>query len=476
MCYTEPMDKRASYYVSGKNPLIWIAVLLLVCSAGFRIAFFCEKGADTTTVWFQIVLPVFATLVYTAIIALDGREHFYRTALPVFLIALYLGQSVLASGMHFWFVILHWIVYIALSVLYRQITAGHFKQVPLLWLMLVGVSAYFVWETKAFYLGGATPLQYLMQIPNLMLSVGMLLACLAIRPHTDGKYHPTWGDRSDGRRLRSLEPMTMVAPFIMPDRNGASNLIRDSVEITEVERYIRQKRKEGLPGLGITEVFICAYLRCIAKFPACNRFLSGQRIYSRGEDVQFCMVVKKEMNKDAPDTTIKLHLNAHDTIEDVYRKFRTAVEEVQGNTDHSFFDVVAGVLASIPGVILKFVIWLLKTLDYFGLLPKVLLEVSPFHGSIFFTSMGSLGIPPVFHHLYDFGNLPVFCAFGCKHRVNEVQPDGTLAVKRYVDYTFVLDERTVDGFYYAETLRYFRRLLKDPSRLDEPVVVVPEVD
>ena len=247
-----------------------------------------------------------------------------------------------------------------------------------------------------------------MQIPNLMLSVGMLLACLAIRPHTDGKYHPTWGDRSDGRRLRSLEPMTMVAPFIMPDRNGASNLIRDSVEITEVERYIRQKRKEGMPGLGITEVFICAYLRCIAKFPACNRFLSGQRIYSRGEDVQFCMVVKKEMNKDAPDTTIKLHLNAHDTIEDVYRKFRTAVEEVQGNTDHSFFDVVAGVLASIPGVILKFVIWLLKTMDYFGLLPKVLLEVSPFHGSIFFTSMGSLGIPPVVHHLDDFGNLPVF--------------------------------------------------------------------
>ena len=85
LCYNIPMNKRANYYVSGKNPLIWIAALLLVCSAGFRIAYFCEKGADTTTVWFQIILPVAATLIYAAIILLDGKEHFYRTAAPVFM-------------------------------------------------------------------------------------------------------------------------------------------------------------------------------------------------------------------------------------------------------------------------------------------------------------------------------------------------------------------------------------------------------
>ena len=48
----------------------------------------------------------------------------------------------------------------------------------------------------------------------------------------------------------------------------------------------------------------------------------------------------------------------------------------------------------IPGVVLKFTVWLLRTLDYFGLLPQFLLEVSPFHGSLFLTSMGSLCIFP----------------------------------------------------------------------------------
>jgi len=40
----------------------------------------------------------------------------------------------------------------------------------------------------------------------------------------------------------------------------------------------------------------------------------------------------------------------------------------------------------------------LKLLDYFGLAPYSLIKVSPFHGSMFITSLGSLGIPPIYHH------------------------------------------------------------------------------
>ena len=107
-------------------------------------------------------------------------------------------------------------------------------------------------------------------------------------------------------------------------------------------------------------------------------------------------------------------------------------------------------------------------MDYFGLLPKFLLELSPFHGSVFFTSMGSLGIPAIIHHLYDFGNLPVFIAFGCKYRRNEIASDGTVVQKKYVDMGFCLDERICDGFYYAAVLKYLRRLLAHPERMDVP--------
>jgi hypothetical protein len=107
-------------------------------------------------------------------------------------------------------------------------------------------------------------------------------------------------------------------------------------------------------------------------------------------------------------------------------------------------------------------------------MPRFLLEVSPFHGSIFFTSMGSLGIPAVFHHLYNFGNLPIFLAFGRKYRVNELDDDGAAVSRKYLDYTFNVDERIVDGFYYATLIKYFHKLLLHPERLDEPDMEINE--
>jgi len=121
--------------------------------------------------------------------------------------------------------------------------------------------------------------------------------------------------------------------------------------------------------------------------------------------------------------------------------------------------------------VLKFVVWLLKTLDYFGLIPGFLLEISPFHGSAFFTSMGSLGIQPVYHHLYDFGTIPVFCSFGKKrHEIETV--NGETVSRTYVDLKFNLDERICDGFYYASLIKYFVRILKHPDVLDQPPAVV----
>jgi hypothetical protein len=190
------------------------------------------------------------------------------------------------------------------------------------------------------------------------------------------------------------------------------------------------------------------------------------------------MVIKKEMPVASPDTGIKVHLNPADTAEDVYHKLTAAVESVKATQElDSSLDGLIQYLNLIPSIVLKFVVWLLKLLDYFGMLPKFLTELSPFHGSLFFTSMGSLGIPPIYHHLYDFGNLPCFGAFGCKRRAYEVQEDGSVVAKKYIDVKFVLDERICDGYYYATFFKYYRRLLAHPEVLDNPPEeVVSDID
>ena len=470
------MKKRISYYVSRKNVFLWLAAAALVCSAAVRIAFVCGKGADASTMWFQIVLPVAASLIYTLILLCSGEERLYRTAVPVLLFAVYFGIRISGMpGASRRYIFLCWIAYMAFAAVYAVIISGFHGAwlLPLMHLAGLGVLLY---DSRAALHAENIGVLY-DNLPDLLVLFGGLVASLCVKVHLDSAYHPTWGDRSDGRKLRTLDPVQVVGNYVMPTRSGASNCIHETVEISAVERYIREKRRAGMPNFGITHVFLAAYVRCVAKYPALNRFLSGQQVYSRDNDIQFCMMVKEDMTTEAPESAMKLHLKPTDTVEDIYRKFNAEVDRIKDNSSASDFDKTAKALSLIPGVFFKFVIWVLKTMDYFGLLPKFLLEVSPFHGSIFFTSMGSLGIPPIVHHLYDFGNLPIFVAFGCKYRKNEVQLDGTVVQRKYIDYTVNTDERICDGFYFATTLKHMKKLLMHPERLDEPIEeVVRDID
>ncbi len=285
------------------------------------------------------------------------------------------------------------------------------------------------------------------------------------------------GDRSDGYRLRSLQPMSKVSPYIMPNRSGASVYFHESIEITEAENYIRKKRNQGLKGFGFMHLLLAAYVRVVSQRPAVNRFLSGQRIYSHGEDIVVLLTIKREMTLDAEETIVKVHFSPTDTADDVYYKLQKLIDENRDENPDSNFDNAAKFFNYIPGLLLKNAIWFLKLLDYFGLLPKSLVEVSPFHGSMYITSMGSLGIPPVFHHLYDFGNIPVFLSFGAKYKQTELKPDGTPVQRKYIDYNIVCDERICDGFYLASSFKLFKTYFRNPHVLDEkPETVMHDVD
>ena len=464
------MERRIHLYVSRKNVLTWVMALCMVCSVVARIVFSGVKGSgDTLQVWSQIVLPVAASVLYVLIALLNGKEMFYKTAIPVWMMAIYSGLWINENVQGRMMIWLFWIAIIFFATLYTDITAGHRKHsIFLLVPLVLSPMAFILYFNRTALLQG----DYASLLPSLadiLILLGVLALVLGLRVHNDTEYHPTWGDRSDGRRVRTLSPMAQITMYFQWERNICSNFFEESFEISHIDRYIRQKRREGLTDFGITHVLLAAYVRGVAKYPQLNRFISGQKVYSRGNDIQYCMVIKKEMSVDSPDTSIKVHLTPYDTAEDVYHKLNAAVESVKATKElDSSLDNLIGYFNLIPGVLLKFTVWLLKFLDYFGLLPKFLLELSPFHGSLFFTSMGSLGIPPIYHHLYDFGNLPVFGAFGCKRKAVEVLEDGTVVPRKYIDVKFVLDERIVDGYYYATFFKYYRRLLRNPEVLDNP--------
>lgn len=277
--------------------------------------------------------------------------------------------------------------------------------------------------------------------------------------------------KKDGRKIRTLDPMHYVGPYLMKTRTDSTNYFSGTLDIEKAEEYIREKREQGMKDFSMMHLFLASFVRMYSQHPEMNRFIRGQRVYARN-NIEVAITIKKEMKLNAADTVAKLYFEPTDTAEDVYRIVNKAIEESK-NEDSDFDDVVK-VLCKVPGLVMKFAAWVLNVMDYFGALPKSLKDVSPFHGSMVITSLASLGIPPIYHHLYNFGNIPIFFAFGRRYNKYELQADGSVKKCKYMDYRITCDERIADGHAYSVALRYMNSLIRNPYLLDNPPEKVVE--
>lgn len=272
--------------------------------------------------------------------------------------------------------------------------------------------------------------------------------------------------RLSARRLKSISPYQALTPFIMPTRNDALVSFSDTIDITETEKFIHEQRAGGMKGLGMLHVFVAGFIRAVSRCPQLNRFICGQRIYSR-DNVEVVMTVKREMKVESDETSIKLAFSPDSTLIDVYDRMKDAIEEVKEGTANDT-DRLASWFMSLPRGFLRFVMWILRIFDYHGWIPGSLLAASPFHGSLILTDVGSLGIPPVAHHIYNFGNLSVFIAFGTKYRKFVTDAKGGTERHCFIDYRVVIDERICDGSAFALGASVMKQSIKKPGTLMEP--------
>lgn len=465
------MKKHVVYAVPGGGwtMLAALSVLLMLGSAVIRIVWAAGEGTMVPGLfWPQVVLPVAACCLFVLMVLTDRKDRLYRTAVPVWMGCIFFAVKALGfpSVLH---MVLCLLLYTLVAVLYTATVTGRVPtQVPL-WFLFGLPLLYHLLVEDPQKLGW--PLHdWLPEVSVLCCMAGLLCISLAMRRRllAPEEYARRFGDRNDGRRVRTLSPIFAVSPYIMKTRNTSQNFITDQIEVSNTERYILEKRREGMKNFGILHVLLAAYVRTCARYPGLNRFIAGQKIYTRDREIEINMTVKKEMSTDSPDTVIKVTFDPADTAQAVYDRFHARVRQVKDTPADTSFDSLAGAFNAVPGLVLKALVFVLQVADYFGWLPRWLTRLSPFHGSLYITSMASLGIPPIYHHLYDFGNVPVFCSFGRKRRVYEVQRDGTVARRKYVDCCFVTDERIVDGFYFAAAMRSLHELLSDPWQLDTP--------
>ena len=265
-------------------------------------------------------------------------------------------------------------------------------------------------------------------------------------------YRRRFGDRKEGRLLRSIPAFNKFIPFIMPQRNDRYVHFEESFEVSQVDRRLRALRVEGYKGIGLLHFFIACHIRAISMLPGINRFVVGRRIYARN-NIEIVMTVKRQLSIDATETTIKVVFEPTDTIFDVYRKLNEKIEEIKTSDDSNGTEDFAETVSHLPRFMLRGAIGLLRVMDYYGWIPQSLLDVSPFHGSMIVTDLG---------------------AFGPKRHAYELDRNGNVLDRKYVDTKAVVDEGIVDGHYYAQLFQAYQYMFQHPEIVEVPPTKVIE--
>lgn len=279
-----------------------------------------------------------------------------------------------------------------------------------------------------------------------------------------------FGKRADGRVIKTLDPFYKMVPYIMKTRNDAQVFYEDKIPIDNLEEYIRTKKEEGI-NLSYMEVIMAAMARVALERPALNRFIMNRKIYAR-RYLCISLAIKKNLDDDATETTIKFYIKPTDTIFDISKQVREKIEENKKIETTNSTDKLASAIMRLPRFIISTAVNFLMFLDEHNMLPKSIIEASPMHTSFFITNMGSLGIDSIYHHLYNFGTTSIFLAMGNKKE--EIDPKNPSEKIKYISFKFVNDERICDGLYYARSFGLFRRYLLNPERLEEPSKDVKE--
>lgn len=270
--------------------------------------------------------------------------------------------------------------------------------------------------------------------------------------------------RSDGKRIKYEDILVKMTPHFMKTRNDAVNQIMHSVRVEDMDAWIREKsEKEGIV-FNYMHVVMATIVRLLATRQRLNRFVVRGAVYQRN-CISISLTVKRSLRDEGAESTIKVPFTGEETIYEVKEKIDNAIKE-SIDEDNKTQKVIKK-LAILPNWLLRFAIGTIKWLDNRNMLPKALINASPFHTSVYVTYLKSIRCDAVFHHIYNFGTTGIFVAIG-KEKFAPVADFEELKVGKIMNLGITMDERFCDGFYFAKSLRIWNDMFHNLSELEKP--------
>ena len=267
--------------------------------------------------------------------------------------------------------------------------------------------------------------------------------------------------RKDGKRLKHADPMYTVAAHIMDKRCDSMNMITLDIPLEPMQNYLKEKRKQGI-ALSHMAIVLAAFVQTVAEYPELNRFVVNKKLYARNE-IAVGMVVLKAGQIDG--TMSKMYFSPDNTIFEVNDIINKYVDENRNTPENNGTEKLIKILLSIPGL-LRLGVNAFKFLDKHGLLPKSIIDASPFHNTLVISNLASIRTNHIYHHVYDFGTTSEVITMGNTREV-AMRKGGEIVYERCMPLGVVMDERICSGYHFAIAFRRMKQYLSNPELLEK---------
>lgn len=280
-----------------------------------------------------------------------------------------------------------------------------------------------------------------------------------------------FGYRNDGKKLKNIDPILRFTSYAMKKRYDAQVEMVKDIRCEEIDKFIKEKLAEGVK-YTYMHIIIAGIVRMYASRPKLNRFVMNGRIYGR-KKIFVSFAIKRHLSDEGEETTLKLAFTGKETLAEIKDMIDGEIALNSVNNAENKTDKFARSLLKLPHVILNPAFGTIKLMDKWGMLPKSLIALSPFHTSCFVTNMKSIGTGYVYHHLYDLGTTGLFVSIGKERFEPCIDMFGNVEVGKVLKLGLVVDERICDGLYYAKSIRVGTRCISNPRLLEQPLEDLP---
>lgn len=261
-------------------------------------------------------------------------------------------------------------------------------------------------------------------------------------------------NRRDGKRVKDIDAMHVLMPYIKPNRCDSDVFINQKLDVTELVKYYEEmKLKDN--DLTYFHLFITLIAKTIYNRPLLNRFIVNKKYYDRN-DVLIAFTAKVNYEDTSKEILKVIKIDPEDNLFSIKEKTLKAVLDVR-NAKEEGTNNIMNIIGKLPSFLISLVVKVVKYMDRHDLLPKSLINDNLYYSTCIVSNLGSIKSSAIYHNLTDFGTSSILATFG------EIREENG---RKYAEAGINIDERIADGVYFVKSVKLMQDILNNPKCLE----------